>query len=311
MVRTWPISLPSLRTLQAFEAAARWRSFSEAAKELNVTHAAISHHVRSIEKQYDVTLFSRANGGLEITDTGMQLYGDICESFEKIALAAHKLGNPDIHKRLTLSVDPDFAELWLAPRLGRFVFQNPSIEFDIDTARNCPDIEEIRYDGTIYYGAPEYSGHKIDILRTIRAFPVCHSRRRYESPGIREPDDLTHSTLIHEKTTDWWRRWLEAAGATRVDSQRGHVLPTTTLCFNAAIATDGLAIGDDLLAAKYLADEVLWRPFDLSLPCPDSYCLMLSKPASGKPEVAAFRSWLIREAAAEQRESGCALHMPL
>jgi LysR family glycine cleavage system transcriptional activator len=300
-------NLPSLRTLQAFEAAARWQSFSEAAKELNVTHAAVSHHVRTIEKQYKVTLFSRTNASLELTEAGAQLYGDLHESFEKIALAAHKLENPDTQKRLTLCVDPDFAELWLAPRMGRFMFYHPETELEIDTSRLPVDVEESRFDGAIYYGSPEDPGRRTDVLRTIRAFPVCHARRQRQVPALRSPDDLSRVTLIHEKTTDWWRHWLEAAGARQVDATRGHVFPSTTLCFNAAIATDGIAVGDDLLAAKYLEDNVLWRPFDLSLPCPHSYCLLLSRASSKRPAVAAFRTWLIREAAAEQRQSEAAL----
>ena len=41
--------IPSLAALRAFEAAARCGSFTKAASELNVTHAAIAQHVRAIE----------------------------------------------------------------------------------------------------------------------------------------------------------------------------------------------------------------------------------------------------------------------
>ncbi|MDO9125503.1 MAG: LysR family transcriptional regulator, partial [Parvibaculum sp.] len=42
--------LPSLKALRAFEAAARHGSFSRAAAELSVTHAAISHQIRALEE---------------------------------------------------------------------------------------------------------------------------------------------------------------------------------------------------------------------------------------------------------------------
>ncbi|HBC6241206.1 TPA: LysR family transcriptional regulator, partial [Citrobacter freundii] len=40
-----------LNSLRAFEAAARHLSFTRAAIELNVTHSAISQHVKSLEQQ--------------------------------------------------------------------------------------------------------------------------------------------------------------------------------------------------------------------------------------------------------------------
>jgi len=41
--------IPPLSSLRAFEAAVRTGSFSAAGRELNVTHAAISQHVRGLE----------------------------------------------------------------------------------------------------------------------------------------------------------------------------------------------------------------------------------------------------------------------
>ena len=49
--------LPSLNALKAFEAAARHVSFTEAAGELFVTHAAISRHIRELEEYLDVFMW--------------------------------------------------------------------------------------------------------------------------------------------------------------------------------------------------------------------------------------------------------------
>jgi Bacterial regulatory helix-turn-helix protein, lysR family len=43
--------LPSLNGLRAFEAAARYLSFTRAAVELNVTQTAVSHQIRRLEEQ--------------------------------------------------------------------------------------------------------------------------------------------------------------------------------------------------------------------------------------------------------------------
>ena len=59
--------LPSLNGLRAFEAAARHRSFTLAADELNVTQTAISHQIRRLEEQLGIRLFVRRNRALALT----------------------------------------------------------------------------------------------------------------------------------------------------------------------------------------------------------------------------------------------------
>ena len=65
--------LPSLKALRAFEAAARHGSFSEAARELNVTHAAISHQIRALEEELGAALFHRTGRHVELTERGVSV----------------------------------------------------------------------------------------------------------------------------------------------------------------------------------------------------------------------------------------------
>ena len=49
--------MPSLKALQAFEAAARHGSFKRAAAELALSPGAISYQVRQLESHFDTSLF--------------------------------------------------------------------------------------------------------------------------------------------------------------------------------------------------------------------------------------------------------------
>ena len=62
--------LPPLNSLQAFEAAARHLNFTEAAKELNCTQAAISQRVKSLEGYLARQLFIRKPNGLQLSEAG-------------------------------------------------------------------------------------------------------------------------------------------------------------------------------------------------------------------------------------------------
>ncbi len=59
--------LPPLNPLRAFEAAARHGSVTRAAKELNVTHGAVSHQIRSLEATLKVKLLERGARRVRLT----------------------------------------------------------------------------------------------------------------------------------------------------------------------------------------------------------------------------------------------------
>ena len=65
--------LPPLKALPAFEIAARQMSFSEAAKELHLTHGAISRQIKALESHFGVALFRRLNRRVELTEPGARL----------------------------------------------------------------------------------------------------------------------------------------------------------------------------------------------------------------------------------------------
>lgn len=68
---------PSLTELQAFEAAARYNSFTTAARELHVTQGAVSKQVRSLEAFLGVELFERVRQRLMLTDAGQRYLDQI------------------------------------------------------------------------------------------------------------------------------------------------------------------------------------------------------------------------------------------
>ena len=84
-------ALPPLNAIRAFEAAARNRSFSRAAKELHVTQGAISRHIKTLEESLNCQLFLRHPQGVELTDAGEQLLPDLTSSFERITQAIRRV----------------------------------------------------------------------------------------------------------------------------------------------------------------------------------------------------------------------------
>src|SRR6476620_10852798 len=68
-----PVRPPSLRSIAAFEAAARHASFTKAADELNLTPGAISHAIRALEERLGQQLFLRTGRAVKLTPAGQTL----------------------------------------------------------------------------------------------------------------------------------------------------------------------------------------------------------------------------------------------
>jgi DNA-binding transcriptional LysR family regulator len=66
------VQLPHLAT---FMKAAELNSFTEAAKALSLTQAAVSQRIQALEKNLDRSLFQRRGGRVLLTEAGQKLYG--------------------------------------------------------------------------------------------------------------------------------------------------------------------------------------------------------------------------------------------
>ena len=82
--------LPPLASLAPFEAAGRLASFSRAAAELNLTQAAVSRQIRSLEDSVGVRLFERKRHGVVLSPAGQDLFTEIGPALRVIAAARER-----------------------------------------------------------------------------------------------------------------------------------------------------------------------------------------------------------------------------
>src|SRR6185437_3093408 len=132
--------LPPLNALRAFEAAARRRSFTAAAAELNVTQAAISHQIHLLEERLGIALFRRNGRGVLLTDAGQAYLPEVGAAFDRLAAATQRLKAQDVGGVLNATVLPSFAAKWLLPRLGRFRAVHPEIDLRISSSIEVVDL---------------------------------------------------------------------------------------------------------------------------------------------------------------------------
>jgi LysR family glycine cleavage system transcriptional activator len=286
--------LPSLNALRAFEAAARHGSFTAAAKELHVTHAAISRH--ELETWLKISLFRRLHRGVALTEPGDRYRRTLTSAFDRMAEVTAEITRDQAAGRLTVSVEPAFAARWLVPRLGSFRRACSEIDVELDPSNRVVDFRAEPADLAIRYGEGPWPGVRTIHLVEVICFPVCSPKLVEQVGGLAHPADLQRVTLLHEETREWWHLWFEEAGAPGIETGRGPMLADTNLTLEAAAAGQGVALGDNVLAADDIAKGRLVKLFDIES-ASDAYHLVAPTANFDLPAVQAFRDWIVAEMA--------------
>ncbi len=298
--------------MRTFEAAARHLSFTRAAGELGVTPAAVSSQVRELEGQLGARLFHRTSRAVRPTRAGAALQAAVAEALDLVAGAVARVREEARgHRALAVTTSASFAAKWLVPRLERFRRLHPEAELRVDVSDRLVDFAREDLDVGIRFGDGAYPGLRTERLFEEEVFPVCSPALLAGAHPLRQPGDLRHHALLH---VDWqapgeswpdWRTWLLAAGAAGVDATRGVRFSHTMSAVQAALAGQGVALGNTSLVADDLAAGRLVRPFDLRLKgSPQfAYHLVVPRATADRPLVRAFRDWVLAETRGEGEEA--------
>ncbi|KAE9627677.1 transcriptional regulator GcvA [Parasedimentitalea maritima] len=295
-------SLPPLKSLQAFEVAARWLSFSKAAEELFVTPAAVSQQIKQLESYLGVVLFRRMTRAVQLTEEARAVLPLVTEGFDKLAEAVDRLAQNEASGLLTVSCVPTFAVKWLLPRLPHFSSLYPDIDVRLDASLEIRDFDRDGIDVGIRLGMGDYPGLEVTRILGEEVSPACSPKILTGNCPLRTPDDLNHHRLIH---VDWgkmtiqipdWNMWTKAAGVEGVKVNHGPRFTIESMAIEAAINGDGIALISHSAIAEELKAGRLIRPFDLTLRTDMGYWLVCPVRRRRQMKVDVFCEWLLAEA---------------
>lgn len=289
-----PRKLPPLNALRAFEAAGRMGSFTKAAAELNVSHSAISRHVRGLEKRLNVHLFRTENTGVALTDQGHTYLAEITPAFDQIAQATELLSDQP-EGTVTLTTESTIAQKWLVPRLANFKTRHPQIDLKLSVETRVMDIEAHDFDiGIRYLRSEPPAGYDLLFLSTVRAYAAPRF-----APVINEKLDLSTlaaGPLIEEATFRLWPEWFEKAGLQKVPKlDLPHPL-SALLAIQSAVAGLGAVLMDKNLCEPEIEVGALVELSQIEIPF-GGYYLAINSRAGRRKAVRAVRQWLLDECA--------------
>ncbi len=310
-----PTVQPPLTALRAFEAAGRHLSFSAAARELNVTPAALSFQIKSLEENLGVPLFRRLNRAVELTEAGRTLLPSATLGFQTLDAGwrtARRFGD---RRGLTVTAGPAFTAKWLAPRLFDFAGRHPDIELRFIASLRILDFDRDEVDAAVRFGMGGPPGEGLHAETILREWVTPMM-----SPGlarrVSRPEDLPGlveggSALLDQADLDFldppvgWRQWFEAVGMKPPENARRLSFNQADHALDAAVSGSGVVLGRISLAERDLREGRLSAPFETALTTRARYRFVCPERIREQPRIAAFRDWIVAEArSAEEYNAG-------
>ncbi|WP_304279470.1 LysR substrate-binding domain-containing protein [Caulobacter segnis] len=283
-MRSAPL-LPPIPALRAFEAVARLRGVSRAARELLITQSAVSHHVRKLEQDLGVTLFVRHARGMDLTPAGERYYDTVGRAFALIADGTAALAS-EANAVVRISVLPSFAAHWLAPRLGRLRKAHPTLTVELDPSLDAADLRAGRHDLAIRYGGGVWDGVDATLLMTERLTPVAKTGSTLADLPL----------LITRKAFDW-TLWSAAAGFDFAAARKVQLTDYNVVA-QAALQGEGVALGRLRMMGSALEQGVLTAPYDLVLETREAaYWIVIASGRRPSRAASTVIDWLRSEAA--------------
>lgn len=286
--------MPSLISMQCFEASARHLSFTKAAEELNITQSAVSKQVGQLEVILATSLFQRVRKRLQMTQEGSIYLTEVRKVLTQVEMSTrYMLSYGSRNEVLNVNALPTFGVHWLMPRLNGFRFKHPNVYLNISSRIDIFDFDEENIDIAFYYGRANWPKACCIKLLDEEVVPVC-------SPAILPPHplnsslELTHLVLLQSATRpEAWHDWYEAQGLHTEHSYHGPRFETFLMSIQAAKVGCGVALVPRMFVEEELREGKLVIPWSHSMVSPENaYYIAVPENARHAAKVTGFIDWI-------------------
>ena len=252
--------LPPLNALKAFEASARLQSITLAAKELHVTHGAVSRQVKQLEEHLGIALLSKDGRGIKLTDAGTRLYKASNEAFSQIHLSCVDIRRQTQQAPFVLACPGSLLARWLIPRLEQLQHDLPDLRLQVITSTGDDNtLQQSDADASLVFldqACPD-TMHAY-ILDTERIGPVL-------SPLYQQASKLRTATaaqllnaplLFTHSRPQAWPQWAQAQQLAITDLRYAQGFEHLYYLLEAAVAGLGVAMANAQEVVRESADYI-------------------------------------------------------
>jgi DNA-binding transcriptional LysR family regulator len=256
---------PPLNLIRSFECTARHLSFTRAAQELGYTQAAVSTHVRALEKYVGRDLFVRNARSLQLTEIGSAFLPTLRQALAQIDAATDAIVTAGRDRSVIVACPFSLAENWLAGAVAAFQVLRQDVEVTIH--------------GTVWEEAMDgIADIKITVNRQDEVPPGARPLWPETLSPVCAPalagqlgapaDVLAHRRVIIAGRQEYRSIFAEATGEpslAAIDPAHGAQLRTnaSNVALELAAQGAGVTIAQTSLCGTYRARGLLAEPFAL------------------------------------------------
>ena len=202
--------MEDLERMAVFARVVEAKSFSAAARDLNLSKSLVSKQVTQLEKSLGARLLNRTTRALSLTEAGTVLYEHCAHIVEELNEAKHAVARLNAEPRgvLRISASVAFGRLHIAPALPQFLETYPNLKIDMVTTDRFVDLAEEAYDVVVRIAsdaAPNVVARKLAPVNT----KMCATPEYFSRHGTPQtPEDLEkHNCLTYTyfNPHDPWR----------------------------------------------------------------------------------------------------------
>lgn len=261
-----------------------------------MSQSAVSKRIATLEDWLGTLLFERVRQRIVLTEAGEHYLSRVREALEIMEEATMEtLAFRPGGVTLNIATLPSFGNHWLLPRIAAFSARHPDISMNV-SSRHWPfDMVQENIDAAIFYAVSPWPGGPSDRLFGEDMIPVC-------SPGLIGQEDSAALELVpllhHRARPRDWQHWLEEGGHNSSNAFRGSRFETFDMVIRGACHGMGVGLVPSFMAQENVRSGVLGYPFARSMRNPGSYFLVHPEKKHHAPALAAFRKWVLKEAAA-------------
>ncbi len=283
-----------MNALKAFEAVSRHLSMTAAAKELRVSHGAVSQQMKNLESYLGCALLERTGNAVKLSSQGTQFAQVVQKALAEIASATAAMQHEAERTQLRVSAPPTFAVKWLIPNLPRFHSETANIDVSVDVNSNVVRLGAGGPDAAIRFGTHRdenliYSElYRPEIL--IVASPDYLTRRGY----LRSLDALDRHNLIqcippsgiHTELHLQWHNLSPTAPPAYLE------VPEEHMALSAAMQGKGLVLMEDIYVTQELESGLLVKAHDASFAARATYRFVTTAAQDKDVALETLSGWL-------------------
>jgi LysR family glycine cleavage system transcriptional activator len=288
--------LPSLSALQAFEAAARYMSFTKAADELAITQSGISRQINNLERHLGVRLFERSGSRLVLTDSGTDYFQEVAHILNKLEeVSIDTVRGRKADASLMIGSLPGLAARWLTPRFGGFVERNLGMPIEIVPVSPEFDLDSSRIDIAIMRGVGSWPNARASLLFPEKLVVVASPKLVPTTTKLDWLDFSQIPTLQNASRPSLWLSWLRTTKLGHSGVIQGIRFANSDMLISAALSGLGLAVVPVHYVGQELARGELHLPFGNPVQSSEGYWVVYPERKAQRRSVILFRDWLLAE----------------